>query len=325
MRRNAPVSTACGQARGHKQLDLPQRFGSAKGMERKDRLDALGVSAMLGFAVLFAFNQVVIKVTIEGVQPIFSAGLRSVIGLLALFVWMRWRGVPLRATRPQIWGGVLVGALFSLEFLCIFLALDITTVSRASVIFYSMPIWLGLIAHFALPGERLTGLRLLGFFVAIAGVAWAFLDRSSGQASLLGDALALGAALSWAGIALTVRLTPVSAVNAETQLAFQLAISGVVFLALAPLFGPYLRDFTPIHGWGVVFQALVTVLLGFLVWFRLMKVYPASDIAAFSFLSPVLSVIMGWGLLGEEVGIEIIGALALVCLGLILISRRKKS
>ncbi|WP_085309247.1 DMT family transporter [Planktotalea arctica] len=292
-------------------------------MDRKDRLDAFGVSAMLGFAVLFAFNQVVIKVTIEGIQPIFAAGLRSLLGLAALIVWMRWRGISMHMTRGQMWGAALVGALFSIEFLCIFLALDITTVSRASVIFYTMPIWLGLIAHFALPGERLTGVRLLGFGIAIGGVVWAFLDRSSGQASLLGDVLALIAALSWAGIALTVRLTPVSTAPAEMQLAAQLAISTVVFFALAPLFGPLLRDFSMIHGAGLLFQSIVTVLFGFLLWFAMMKIYPASDIAAFSFLSPVLSVFMGWWLLGEHIGPEIIGALVLVCIGLLLISRRK--
>ena len=187
-----------------------------------------------------------------------------------------------------------------------------------------MPIWLGLIAHFVLPGERLSGVRLLGFGVAICGVAWAFMDRSSGQASLLGDILALIAALSWAGIALTVRLTPVSTASAELQLGCQLAISAVFFFALAPFFGPYIREFQMIHGAGLLFQSVITVLFGFLLWFAMMKIYPASDIAAFSFLSPVLSVFMGWWLLNEEVGIEIIGALVLVCFGLVLISRRPK-
>jgi drug/metabolite transporter (DMT)-like permease len=294
-------------------------------MERKPQLDAFGVTCMLGFAALFAFNQVVIKVTIEGIQPIFSAALRSCFGLIALMIWIKVRGIPLRMTRGQLWGGALVGVLFTFEFLCIFLALDMTTVSRASVIFYTMPIWLGLVAHFVLPGERLTGVRLLGFCLAICGVAWAFLDRSSGQASLLGDLLALCAALGWAAIALTVRLTPVSEAPAELQLGCQLLISAVVFLVISPFFGPLIRDFQVIHGAGLLFQSVITVLFGFLLWFSLMKIYPASDIASFSFLSPVLSVFMGWWLLGEQVGVEILGALALVCLGLVLISRRKKS
>ena len=308
-----------------KPLDQSSSMGSASGMDRKPNLDALGVVAMLCFATLFAFNQVVIKVSIEGIQPVFLAGLRSFIGLGALGLWMWYRGVSPRMTKGQIWGGLLVGALFSLEFLCLFLALDLTSVSRASVIFYTMPIWLGLIAHFVLPGERLSGIRLLGFSLAICGVAWAFLDRSSGEVSLLGDILALVAALCWAGIALAVRLTPLSGARAEVQLMSQLMFSAVAFFALAPFFGPLLRDVGSIHIAGLLFQSIIVILFGFLLWFAVMKVYPATDIAAFSFLSPVLSVLMGWWLLGEHIGIEVIGALVLVCLGLVLISRRAQS
>ncbi|MEM9579554.1 MAG: DMT family transporter [Pseudomonadota bacterium] len=291
-------------------------------MERKSRLDAIGITAMLGFALLFAFNQVVIKVTIVGISPIFAAALRSVLGLGALWLWIRYRGISLKVTRGQFWGGCLIGALFTTEFIFLFLALDLTTVGRASVIFYTMPVWLGLVAHFVLPGETLSGVRLLGFLIAISGIALAFWDGATGEANLLGDLLALLAALFWAAIALAVRLTPVSEAEAEVQLFFQLAMSGATYLVIAPLFGPLIRDIAPIHVAAIGFQSIILVLFGFLVWFRLMKIYPASDIAAFSFLSPVLSVVLGWWLLGEELGAEIIAALGLVCIGLVLISRR---
>ena len=305
-------------------LDPQGCIGFAKRMDRKDRLDLIGVIAMLVFASLFAFNQIVIKITIDGLQPIFSAAARSLIGLVALWFWIKWRGIPIRITRGQLWGGILIGLLFTFEFLCLFIALDITTVSRASVIFYTMPIWLGIIAHFFLPGERLTGIRLIGFLVAICGVAWAFLNRGGGEASLLGDVLALIAAFGWAGIALCVRLTPVSEAPAELQLVCQLAISGVVLLLLSPLFGPLIREFEMMHGIGLLFQSIVMVLFGFLLWFALMKIYPASDIASFSFLSPVLSVFFGWWILGEEIHAQTVVALILVCIGLVLISRRAK-
>ena len=45
-------------------------------------------------------------------------------------------------------------------FLFLFLALDLTAVSRASVIFYSMPVWFAIMAHFGLPSERITVLHM---------------------------------------------------------------------------------------------------------------------------------------------------------------------
>ena len=61
---------------------------------------------------------------------------------------------------------------------------------------------------------------------------------------------------------------------------------------------------------------------GCLFWFWLMKIYPASGVASFSFLSPVFAVVLGWALLGEAIGLRIWLALGLVAVGLVLINRR---
>jgi len=209
--------------------------------------------------------------------------------------------------------------------MCLFNALDITTVSRASVIFYSMPVWLALIAHLVLPGEPLTRTKIIGLVLAFGGVVLAFSDRSGGQASWAGDILALVSALCWAGIALCVRITPLADVPPAPQLMAQVLISAPILLVLAPLFGPLTRGVEPIHIAGLVFQIVAIASLGFLVWFWLMKIYPASSVASFSFLSPVFAVLLGWLLLDEAVAPSIWGALVLVASGVYLINRRPRS
>ena len=57
-----------------------------------------------------------------------------------------------------------------MEFWCLFKSLDYTSVARASIIFYSMPVWLALVAHFVLPNERLNLSRLIGLILAMIGV-----------------------------------------------------------------------------------------------------------------------------------------------------------
>lgn len=291
-------------------------------MERKTHIDIFGATALFVFAVVLAFNQVVIKVTNGGFGPVFAAGLRSLIGVLVVAAWIGLRRKPFRLNRDLLWSGLLVGGCFTFEFICLFTALDLTTVSRASVIFYSMPVWLALTGHFFLPGERLTPMRLAGLGLAMGGVVIALADRNGGQASLLGDVLALGAALGWAGIVLTVRLTPLAKEKPETQLFWQLLVSAILLLGLAPLFGPLVRDLQPLHLAGLAFQGIGVVALAFLIWFWLMSIYPASGVASFSFLSPVFSVLLGWLILGERVGPSIWGALSLVAVGLVLINRR---
>ena len=60
-------------------------------MDRKSQIDLFGAVALTGFAVFLAFNQVVIKVTNEGIQPVFLAGVRSVGAVVCLWLWLKWR------------------------------------------------------------------------------------------------------------------------------------------------------------------------------------------------------------------------------------------
>ncbi|MDG1472410.1 MAG: DMT family transporter [Ascidiaceihabitans sp.] len=291
-------------------------------MERKSQIDSFGAVALTLFALHLAFNQVVVKVTNGGFEPVFGAGLRSLGAMVVLLAWMKFRGIGWRLPRAAMTGAIISGLLFAIEFMCLFTALDFTSVSRTSIIFYSMPVWLALSAHFLLPGERLSGLRVVGLALAMGGVVLALLDRSSGQVSLLGDALALVAAICWAGIALCVRVTPLANVPPAQQLIWQLIVSAPILLIAAPLFGDLIRNVQPIHIAGMVFQIFAVASFGFLIWFWLMKLYPASSVASFSFLSPVFAVILGWLVLGETIGLQIWVALGLVALGIFLINRR---
>ena len=294
-------------------------------MERKDHMDLFGATALIAFALHLAFNQVVIKVTNGGFGPVFQAGLRSLGAVVVLMIWMRLRGISFRVPRAAVFGGLASGVFFTLEFICLYSALDITTVSRASVIFYSMPVWLSLFAHFAFPGERLTGRRALGLVLAMAGVAIALSDRSGGSTSWAGDLLALGSALSWAMIVVCVRLTPLSEVPPAQQLMFQVMVSAVILLALAPFVGPLLREVAWIHVAGLLFQIVAVASLGFLAWLWLISIYPSSSVASFSFLSPVAWVLLGWLLLSERVAPSVWAALVLVASGIWLINRKPRA
>ena len=295
-------------------------------MDRKDKIDAFGVIALTGFALLSGFNQVIIKLVNGGLQPVFFAGVRSLGALLCIWLWMRFRRKSFDFSRRIFVAGIFVGLIFTAEFFCLFLALDYSSVSRTTILYYSMPIWLSLAAHFFLPGDRMSGKKAMGVALAFAGVAIAILDRGDqgGQASLIGDAFAVLAAIGWAGIALCVRVTPISETSPEMQLFYQVAVSGILLTLVAPFFGPLVRDLMPIHLVGLLFQTVVVVTIGFVSWFWLMTIYPASGVASFSFLSPIFGVFFGWAILNEEVGAATIGAILLVAIGIFLINRPRR-
>lgn len=295
-------------------------------MQRKDQMDGFGVASLVAFAALLGFNQVVIKFGNEAFQPVFMSGLRSAGAALCLMLFMYLRGIPIRVERRTLPAGLLIGAVFAFEFIFLFLALDLTTVVRVSVIFYTMPLWLALAAHFLLPGDRITGSKALGLLLAFAGVVWAMISREAGapegqSASWAGDICALVASIGWAGIALCARGTRLVELPPEQQLLYQLAVSAPLLLGAAFFFGPFLREVAPLHVAAACFQIVVIATFGFLTWMYLLNIYPASSVASFSFLSPVFGVAMGWLFLDEPVGLPLLGALVLVALGLVLINR----
>ena len=308
-------------ARGRVALDLASVGLSLAAMERKTQIDTFGAVALTGFALLLAFNQVVIKVTNGGLQAIFFAGLRSAGAVICIYLWMRWRGIPLQFLKGTILVGIITGTVFAFEFMFLFIALDLTTVGRSGVIFYSMPLWLTILAHIFVDGDKLTAQKIAGLGFALAGVAWAILARDSGEANVWGDLAALGAAIGWAVTALLAKASPLSRVRPEMQLMWQVGVSAPILLIASLFYGDFIRDLAPIHLWGLAFQIVIVVSAGFIFWLWLLSIYPASGVASFSFLSPVLSVGLGWLLLDEDVGINLIGALILVAIGILLINR----
>ncbi len=298
---------------------------------RKDRLDTFGIVSLVLFSALLGLNQVLIKVVNEGLQPVWFAGLRSAGATLCVAAWMLFRGISLWPA-PGTWrAGLAIGAVFAAEFIFLFNALDLTTVTRTSVVFYSMPLWTALGAHFLIPGERITRIKAAGLALAFAGVTWAILDRpdQGGAASLAGDLCALAAAICWAGIALIARGTALKDVNPTMQLFWQVAVSAPILMIAAPLMvpilGPLVRALEPIHLWALAFQIVVVVSAGFVFWLWLLSIYPPASVAAYGFLGPIFGVGLGWALLGEAIGPSILGALALVALGLVLINRPARS
>jgi drug/metabolite transporter (DMT)-like permease len=274
--------------------------------------------------VLLGVNQALVKLVNVGFSPVFQAGLRSACAILPVLAFALYARKRLSITDGSLAPGLLNGLLFSGEFCLLFLALDYTTVARASLFFYTMPVWLAVAAHFLLPGERLTLRKAAGLTLAIVGVTVAFSGRSeaSTQTSWIGDVLALAAALCWASIALLTRLSRLQDTSPQMNLLYQLVVSALVLLLIAPFFGDQVREPTATILGIFAFQVIVIVAIGFTIWFWLLSVYPASNIASFSLLAPLFGVLSGWLIFHDPLTPVFLAALGLVMAGLVVANSR---
>ncbi len=293
-------------------------------MERKDRIDLFGGVCLVASATLLGLNQVLIKLVNAGLQPVFQVGLRSLCAIFPLLVFALIMRRKLSVTDGSLWPGILCGTFFGLEFILLFQALELTTVARASIMFYTMPFWLAVAAHYLIPGERLNRVKIAGLILAIGGIVLAFYDPTEEVTSdvLKGDLMCLAGAFLWGGIPLMSRTTKLSNSTPEMQLLYMTGVSAILVLPVAPFFGPLFRDMTMVL-WGIfAVQVLLVVCTSFLAWFWLLKIYPASTVASYSFLSPLFGVLFGWLILGEQISIWIILALAMVSVGIIFVNRQ---
>lgn len=293
-------------------------------MEKKSSIDAAGAAILIIFMAVLGLNQVAVKVVNAGMAPVFQAGLRSLCAAPLIFAYCLIRNTPINTSRAVLIPGIVAGTAFAFEFALLFQAVQWTTVARASVFFYTMPFWVAIGAHFLIPNERLTPVRIIGLLLAGAGVVVALSNKNSaaGELALVGDVLSLLAAAGWAAIALIARTTKFSTITPDLQLLYQLVVSAIILIPLAILLGDTFRDPTPVHWMIFVVQVVFVVCIGFMTWFWVLSVYPASDMASFSFLAPLFGVLFGWLILGEPITITIVIALILVAIGIILVNRR---
>ncbi|MDG9927492.1 MULTISPECIES: DMT family transporter [unclassified Pseudomonas] len=280
---------------------------------------------MLLLCAIWGSQQVAIKLAAPDISPLLQVTLRSAIAALLVglvLLWQRsWRG-----WLGSTWrGGVLAGALFALEFFFIARGLQYTSASHMAVFLYTAPIFSALGLHLLLPGERLRLLQWLGIGLCFGGVAiafgagadWAAMDARM----LLGDLLGLLAGMAWGATTVVVRGSRLSEAPPALTLFYQLAVSFVLllgFVVATGALGPV--RWTPIAIGSVLMQGVVVSFLSYLAWFWLLRHYLASNMAVFSFMTPMFGVSFGVLVLDEPLSLNfVIGAL-LVLLGICLVS-----
>ncbi len=296
-------------------------------IERKPHLDTLAVSMLVFCCFLWGLNQVAAKAAMPEVPALWQAASRSAGGALLVGLWAWLRNIPIFTRDGTLRGGLLAGALFAAEFLCIFIGLQHTTASRMVVFIYISPFVVALGMPFIAHSERLSRVQMVGLLIAFAGVAWAFEEGfnapAAGPRQLLGDALGVAAGVLWGATTLAIRGSKLSGASAEKTLLYQLAVSGVILVIAALAIGARLPGVLSALAWSAMgFQIVVVTAFSYVLWFWLIGRYAATRLASFTLLTPVFGLMLGTLLLNETITTRLAIALLAVATGIVLVNRR---
>ena len=305
-----------------KGVSLRAKINAPKISQTNAGLPGYAVVLMLLLCSLWGGNMAAIKIGSTMVAPVFSAFVRSAVASLLLIGWMRARSVRLFPDRATVFHGAVTGLLFGLEFGCIYLGLQHTMASRGYVLLYTHPFFVALGGHFLLHDDKLSLNKVAGLLLAFGGVVILFAGDWGAATieTLPGDLLLLAGGALWGATTLYVkRFMPGRAEPMQT-LFYQLFFSAPILLVLGFALENQLWLGFSWEGAGALFyQSVIIAFASYLVWFELLHRHTASLLTSFTFLTPVLGVLISGVLfLGEPLTGNMMLALGVVTTGLFL-------
>jgi len=257
---------------------------------------------LLLMALVWAVNFIVVKGALAHLAPLAFNGVRFPLAAAAM------AAIALRGPAAKLDGAdfarlVALGLLGNFVYqICFIEGLARTRAGNASIILAGVPVFTAVLSQF-LGTERhgwrsAAALALAGGGVTLLVVGGA--DDVGFHGTLAGDALILTATACWAGF--TVGLRPLVARHGAIRTtAWTMAAGALPLLAVG---GPAIVE----TEWGqaprwtfaaIVFSALGALVLAYLIWARGVRLIGATRTAIFSYLTPVLTVLIAWPLLGE--------------------------
>lgn len=292
-------------------------------MEERKPLDAKASMLMLLLCFIWALQQIALKAVGEQMAPVFQIAVRSGAAMLLVAALMAWRreGFDWSAWRP----GAVVGGLFALEYLLVGEALQRTSAGHTVVFLYTSPVFAAIGLHAKLPAERLSPIQWAGVALAFAGVAYAFLggDAAAHPAtptSLWGDLLALLGGAAWGATTVVIRTTRLSSTASNQTVLYQLGGAFFLLLPAAMLSGKTYFHPTALVWASLAYQVFIMSFASLLAWFWLLRHYLASRLGVFTFLTPVLGVLLGALLLDEPLEPAFVVGAVVVLLGITMVS-----
>ncbi len=270
--------------------------------------------------VIFGGNAVAIKLTLTGMGPLTSAGLRFALAAAAIAGWARVTGRPFRLQAGQLPQVLIVSAGFTVQLCLFYLGMDRTYASRGVLISNMLPFFVLGLSHFFIPGERITWPKLVGMVLGFGGVAFMFLDSGGGLGSLnRGDPIILVAVTIWSGnVVYTKRI--INDYDPFHLVLYPMIVAVPIFLSAAYLWdGRMVYNLDAMVVGAYFYQSLVTAAFGFVAWNTMLQRYGASTLHVFVFMMPIAGVVFSGLVLKEPITPKLLVALALIAAGILLV------
>lgn len=273
--------------------------------------------------VIWGVSWPIYKNGVSFMPPLLFAGVRAFIGGIILFfiAWQNRRFLQFRKN----WHYYVISATLN-----IVLYLGIQTVGLIylpgglfSVLVYFQPVLLGILAWLFL-GEGMTITKIIGLILGFVGILLVSIDGLTIHLSIIGVTLALATAFVWASGVVYVKKNK-ERVDPYWMVVMQLIIGGSVLL----IAGLIIEDVQLISWNGELISSIIWgstagMAIAQFLYYKLINEGEASKVGAFTFIVPIISVIISSIFLNENITVNLFFGMILVGTSIYLVNYQRK-
>ena len=286
-------------------------------------VDALLLSTVL----IWGFNYAIVKMTFRYFHPIAFNAVRFTVSSAAMFLVLKMRGEGLRIAahdiRQILWLGFIANAFYQFLFV---LGLARTGAGNGALIMALSPVFAFLIGV-ATGRERFSRGVLIGIIMSLAGVAAIVAFGSEGisfAGSWRGDLLMMAASICWGWQ--SAESTRLLGKYGPIRLTVATMIAGTAMMV--PMSLPWIiaqpwPSIAPIAWLGLGYSALLSIAYGYFVWAHALNTIGVARTSVFNNLTPIVALLAGWLLLGENPVASQMAGVVLVLVGVFIVRSRK--
>ena len=287
---------------------------------------------LLAFAIIYfvwGSTYYAIRIGVEEVPPFLLAGARFLIAGAALYGWTLARGE--RGPRGREWLAVALIAflIFAVDYGLVFWAEQRVASGLTAVMMATIPAFMALGEIFILGTQRLTVRLVAALLIGLGGVGVLVsrsLNLDGTPIDRMGALALIVGAVSWSiGSALTRRLPmPRSKVVSSGA---QMLLGGVFLAVISCLLGEY-RNFqvqsVSRGAWiALVYLIVAGSIIAFTAYVWLLHHESPTKVGTYAYVNPVVAVVLGYFLGGEELGIRVILGTVFVLISVVVITTTK--
>ncbi len=292
----------------------------------KKNQEILGHALAIFTAVVWGTTFVSSKVLLRDFTPVELLFNRFLLGYLALWA-MKPVALQVSEKRQECLFAAAGFSGVSLYYLFENLALTYTQAANVSVIVSTAPLFVGVLAHFFLKGEKLNHYFVMGFVCAILGIVLlSFGGGDRVSVNWLGDGLSLGASLVWGVYSIVIK--KISGYGYPVILTTRrIFFYGILFMLPITMVTGYRVGFTrflqPVNLANLLFLGIIACAVCFVSWNRAVELLGAVKTSAYIYAVPVITLMASIPILQEKITFWMAVGITLTVVGLILSEKKE--